>query len=806
MEMPKRGFLPILFSALLRPFVRALDRGSAPEYSGIRSIPGLRDRVRVHWQSHGIPHVYARDEHDLFLAQGYLHAQERLWQMDMGRRFLGGRLAEIFGNFAVPWRELMIFFRGRESADIDYFMRLLGLYRAARASVELLPEDHLARLTAYSEGINRYIERCGRKLPWEFRVLRYEPEPWRPADTILIGKGFAFLLTTALFSRLDMIAIAGKLRDQPDKLRSLFPMYPEQAPTITRAVFNAAGKLSEFANGTFTKLDFHPAGAGSNNWVVAPKRSVSGKAILCNDPHLRLSLPAVWYLMHLKAEASGEPYEVWGATIPGVPCVQVGRNRSIAWGITAAVADDAELYQEKIHPLDADRYLAGHEWLTMESRVERIAVRREAQVEKIVRSTRHGPVISDFNETPTAEALSFRWVALEATEEFCCVYGINSARNWDDFLAGLRYQSAPNLNYAYADGEGNIGYALGGKIPLRPKTPSLLPLEGWRLENDWPGYISFDELPRLFNPTQGVIATANNRVVEASYPHYLSHFYEPPYRIRRIEQLLSAKKTYSPGDMAAIHLDVVSLHARHILAPLKEDLTAIREASPALQGAATLLLDWDGTCDHESAPAALFHVLYFHLRRNLLEPVLGTDLFIAYSEILNQCMAPVDQVLQEKSPLWFSDQTRADLVSKSLRDACDELSERFGADLAKWQWGKIHSLIFSHSLARLEHVKPLLAVGPFPSGGDGTTVSMGFYRHSNPYEHTVGASLRCIIDFGDWQYAGFVLPPGQSGHIFSRHFKDQVDLWRSGQRITMHADLDSAAADSQLLLEPGTPR
>ena len=351
METPKRGLLPILFSALLRPVVRALDRASAPEYSGIRSIPGLQERVNVYWQSHGIPHVYARSQRDLFIAQGYLHAQERLWQMDMGRRFLGGRLTEIFGNFSVPWRELMSVFRGRESADIDYFMRLLGLHRAAVASAGILPEDDLARLTAYSEGVNRYIERCAGKLPWEFRVLRYEPEPWRPSDTLLIGKGFAFLLTTALFSRINMIAIADKLRSQPDRLRSLFPMYPQDAPTITRAVFDSGKDLFDFANGTFTKQDFHPAGAGSNNWVVAPDRSSSGKAILCNDPHLRLSLPAVWYLMHLKAdnaESSGEPYEVWGATIPGVPCVQVGRNRSIAWGITAAVADDAELYREKV--------------------------------------------------------------------------------------------------------------------------------------------------------------------------------------------------------------------------------------------------------------------------------------------------------------------------------------------------------------------------------------------------------------------------------------------------------------------------
>src|SRR5216684_336379 len=350
MEMPKSGFLSTVFSAFLRPLLRQLDKASLPKYQGIVSIPGLGDKVKVGWQSHGIPHVFANNEQDLFLAQGYLHAQERLWQMDMSRRLLTGRLAEIFGNFSVPWKELTSHFRGRESVDFDYFMRLIGMHEAAVASLPLLSEQERQNLQAYSDGVNRYIEGCGKRFPWEFRLLRYQPQPWRPEDSLTIGRGFAFLLSTALFTRLNMIAIAAKLYDQPEKLRSLFPTYPENAPTITRALWESARGLWRFANGTLAGSDAHPAGHGSNNWVIAPSRSATGNAILCNDPHLRLTLPSIWYLMHMRAEPTPtqpDGYEAWGATIPGLPCVQLGHNRWIAWGVTAAICDDVELYREK---------------------------------------------------------------------------------------------------------------------------------------------------------------------------------------------------------------------------------------------------------------------------------------------------------------------------------------------------------------------------------------------------------------------------------------------------------------------------
>jgi penicillin amidase len=796
METPESGLIRNIFSALLRPFIGFLDRRAYPKYRGDLQLAGLKDTVKICWGDYGIPHAYARDEEDLFLAQGYLHAQERLWQMDMSRRFLSGRLAEIFGEFPIPWKELSGHFRGRTSSDFDYFMRIIGIRHAAIASLELLSEYEQRQLNAYSQGVNCYIEQCGRKLPWEFRLLRYEPEPWRPEDSLLMGKGLAFFLSTALFTRLNMIAIAAKLGDHPGMLRSLCPSYPEDEPTITRATWDSVQSVWQFMNGSLGTSQWGANGQGSNNWILAPNRSTTGRAILCNDPHLRLTLPSIWYLMHLKAEESAiqpDGYEVWGASIPGSPCVQLGHNRRISWGVTAAVCDDVELFSEKLHPLDPDRYLIGNSWLLMDKREEIIGIGRKKALKKFVRSTRHGPVLSDFGTRPgSSQALSARWTAREPSQEFRCLLGVNQARDWQGFLDSLAYQSAPTLNYVYADLAGNIGYSLAGKIPLRRRVPSLLPVDGWVEDNDWPAYIPFNELPRLYNPPEGTIATANNRIVDASYPHYLSQFFEPPARIRRIKKLLTLKQRFSINDMAAIQTDIVSLYALELIETLKDDLA--RLATGPRAAAIQRLMQWDGACDQRSVASAIFHVFHHRLMVNLLLPVLGEDLSTAYLEIFNQALIPTLEILRDPSSPWFSKKSRQALVTSSLAEACEELGARFGEDLEFWQWGKVHDLCLNHALGRIKLLSPFLRIGPFPSPGDATTLNMGFYRHSNPYQHIVGASLRFVIDVGAWQ-SNFILSSGQSGHPCSPHYGDQTSLWRAGRYIRMEMSADESSED-----------
>ena len=804
MEAPKSGLFATVFSALVLPVLNFFDKSSLPRYHGAVNLTGLRREVKVKFDRYAVPHVHAANQEDLFFAQGYLHAQERLWQMDMSRRFLSGRMAELFGDFPLPWREFSTQFRGHKTSDLDFFIRLLGIRQAALQSMKLLSDGDLSRLNAYSQGINRYIEQCGKKLPWEFRLLRSAPEPWTAEDSLTIGKGLAFLLSTALYTRLNLIPLAAKLQHDPEKLRSLLPTYPADAPAISRAIVRQSTELCRFTNGMLADTDWHGAGHGSNNWVVGPEKSKSGAAILSNDPHLRMTLPGMFYLMHLAAgeKSAADSYETWGGSMPGLPCIQLGQNRRIAWGITAALCDDAELYRERIHRIEGERYLAGHDWCKFGERRELIRIRGGKVIERIVRASRHGPIMSDFaNTDASGEVLALRWIASESSREIHSVYRLNQARDWREFLTALEFHSAPSLNLLYADRSGNIGYALAGKLPKRGVEPSLLPLAGWDERNDWHGYIPFDELPRLYNPPGALIATANNKIVDSAYPNYLSNFFEPPQRIRRISQLLQSQERFSARDMAKLQLDQVSLHAVELIRTLSDDLRAIPGEGCLLDDAVARLLAWDGNCAAAQVPAAIFHVFHQRLLANLLSDELGGELFAAYTEILNQCIVPTDKIFGNERSCWFARRPRRALVAQSLREACAELRAAFGPDCERWHWGKLHQLSLNHGLGRLAVLRRAINIGPMPSGGDGMTVNVGFYRHASPYSQTVGAALRYVIDFDDPEYSGYVLTSGQSGHPGSRHYRDQFAVWQSGAKIPLSADC-GASDDHCLVMKP----
>ncbi|MGH7847107.1 MAG: penicillin acylase family protein [Candidatus Binatia bacterium] len=788
-------------SLILWPLLRYWARKAKPVRSGNSLLPALTKAVRVVWGPYAVPHLIAENEPDLFVAQGFVHAQERLWQMDFSRRFFCGRLAEIFGAKFLPARELPSGFKDATMADLDFFVRLMGIRQTAVSSLALLPDKLQGFLEAYSQGVNRFIETHRNLLPVEFRLLRYEPEPWRPEDCLTIGKGFALLLSTSLLTRLALTALAERLHGQESKLRSLYPSYPSQDPCITRVSAESSKELLCFLNGTFT------AAQGSNSWVVASSRSATGKPILCNDTHLRMNLPSVWYLMHLKAhnpEAAADNFTVWGATVPGCPCVYIGHNASIAWGVTAALCDDADLYEEKIHPADLDLYLAAGEWKKMKHREEHIAVRGGAGVRRIIRSTRHGPLLSDFTSWGSSQqAMALKWTGQDPALEFQALYGINRARDWSEFLDSLELHVAPTLNYLYADISGNIGYSLAGKVPLRLR-PSLLPLPGWREDFEWQGYIPFAELPRLYNPPEGVIANANNSVADQSYPYYLSALFEPPYRIRRIREVLTAKNLYTLEDMAAIQRDIVSTLAQTTIAILKEDLEQAAVKEPTLAEHVNRLLAWDGSCSEGSDEAALFHVFHQRLMGNILEPDLGSELLRAYAEIFNQCLIPLEQILGDPQSPWFEQSPRAAIIGKSLREAVNVLSREFGAEKKSWGWGRLHALTLRHPLGQNQALAPFFSIGPVPSPGDAVTINMGFFSHANPYDQIVGPTLRMILDSANWGNSKFILVSGQSGHPFSRYYRDQFQLWQTGSFICLDQDPEKMVHRPVLILTPRT--
>ncbi len=732
--------------------------------------------------------------------------------MDFNRRFHTGRLAEILGERIIPWQEISIRFKDKTTVDLDYFVRLMGVRRTACASLKLMPEEHLTRLEAYSEGVNRYIETHLNSLPVEFRLLRYQPDHWQPEDCLTIGKGFALLLSTSLFTRLTMEAIADRLKGQEDKIKSLLPHYPEWGSAITlyapQTSSETSRKLLHFLSGTFYNSRWAAGGQGSNNWVIAPWRAADGKPILCNDPHLRMTLPPVWYLIRMEAlpgNAQDDGYAVWGASIPGSPYIHVGHNRQIAWGVTAALCDDVDLYREKIHPRDPDLYQVLDRWEKIESTEEKILVRGGREVKKTFRFTRHGPVISDFTEpAATDEILALRWTALDLSQDFPAVYGVNRARDWNEFLHSLSHQSAPTLNYVYADREGNIGYSLCGKVPLRPHSPSLIPLPGWSGEFDWKGYIPFSALPRLYNPPEGIIATANNAIADTSYPHYLSALFDPHYRIQRIKDLLTTKEKFSLDDMAGFQEDVVSLQARRLIGVLRGDMEEIGGKEPGLRDPLRKLIQWDGRCGSESPEAALYHVFYNRLMKNLLGPDLGEELLLAYGELFNQSVEPMDQILGDPESPWFRPRTRLSLVEKSLQEAWAELKARLGDRTEQWKWGAFHTLTLDHPLGRVGILAPFFSLGPFPAPGDTVTINSGYYRHSFPYRQVVGTSLRLILTPGTWEQSRYILPSGQSGNALSRHYRDQLKLWWSGNYIRMDYSAQEMEEWSTLTLSPST--
>ncbi|HEY1266643.1 MAG TPA: penicillin acylase family protein [Candidatus Binatia bacterium] len=779
--------------------LRCWLRTSGPRYGGEISLSGLKANVQVSWTPHGVPHVKAETLSDLFLAQGYLHAQERLWQMELNRRALCGRAAEIFGDRRLP-DDLSAHFRGKTLADLDYFLRLLGMRRAAVASVPLLSDEERAVLESYSAGINRYIETHRKSLPLEFRLLRFEPEPWRPEDTLTLGKGFAFFLSTSLLTRLSWIALAARLKDAPEKLASLLPRYPAGAPSITRAVAGEAEELLRFVSGTF-ELYGPAAGQGSNSWAVAPQRSATGSAILCNDPHLKLDLPATWYLMHL---AAGSDFEVWGGTIPGMPCVHIGRNRRIAWGVTAGLCDDADLYREQLDPSDPAFCVTGAARKPLTIIEEQITVRRGKMLTKKIRLTEHGPLVSDAVPCGVdgSTALAFKWTAHAPSREMRVVYDLNRARGWNDFRAALSHQTAPSLNYIYADRDGNIGYSLAGAVPIRGRRPSYLPRDGGEPADEWKGCIPFEELPFLYNPPEGVIATANNDVAGRDYPYHLSDLFEPPYRIGRIKELLAAKERLSVEDMTRIQQDTVSLHARGILQALRGDLEEIARGDQSLRDAAHLLLDWDADCAIGSNAAALFQCFYHHLSLSLLAPAIGEDLFRAYVESFNQSLAPIEAILSGKRSPWFAETPRSTLVAASLAAAVADLTRRLGRDMSGWRWGDLHRLRLSHPFDDVRVIGRWLSLAPVPTGGDGVTVNLGFFRRSHPYAHTVGASLRMVADLADAERTRFLILPGQSGHFLSPYYNDQLALWRSGKYLPVDSSEPTASDGASLILSP----
>ena len=724
-----------------------------PTTAGRLLVHGLDAPVEVIRDRWGIPHLYAQSAHDLFFAQGYVHAQDRLWQMDFNRRVPSGRLSELFGEVTL---------------SNDRFLRVIGMRRAAEEERRLLDPESAATLAAYAAGVNAGILQHGSRLPIEFTLLRYRPEPWTAADTLVFGKLLAWTLGGNW--RYQLLRAHVIARFGIDGLRVLIPPDPGDGPVVVPAGVQPR-RMPPAALLRLLDAGRLPAGLGSNSWAVSGARTASGAPLLANDPHLEAQMPSIWYEMHLV----GGPYDVAGATLPGVPGVVIGHNADIAWGVTNAGPDVQDLYIEQFHATDPNRYLFRGRGEA--ARVIREEIRVKGQIDPVVetvRITRHGPVINDVVEG-LGPFLALRWTALEPGTVSASLLRLDRARTWDEFRAALRLWTVPAQNFVYADRRGNIGYQLPGRIPIRARGDGTVPVPGWTGEYEWADAIPFERLPWALNPPSGYILTANNRIVPAGYPYLLSHEWDPGFRARRIEALLAPLRRATVADMQGMQLDLMSL-------PGRETVRALGDLRIAEEPAAGLLADlrgWDGALGIDSRPAAIYEAFRMALLPLVFKDVLGRDLYKRYVERPEAWQVALLGLLRDPSSRWWGAEGRDAVVAKALTQAHAVLTRSLGPDPSRWTWGRLHPMRFAHPLGRLWVLGWVFNAAAPPTGGDLFTINNGGFS-SSTFAQIIVASYRQVIDLGDWDRSVAVHATGQSGLPFNRHYRDFVRLWATG--------------------------
>jgi penicillin G amidase len=809
MKISLRNVLRLILAAGICVVPNSLfhfPRAAAQQPASTVTIPGLHARVTIRRDERGIPYIEAANDDDLYFAQGYATASDRLWQMDVQRRAARGELAEIFGQATLAQ---------------DKLHRTFGFAKVVDETAAHLPPDLSAVLNAYAKGVNAYIDSLtNQNLPPEFLILQYKPRPWTPADSLAVGKIMAEYLSTSWHIDMMRAAMASLPKDKRDAL------LPEVSPldvlvvgtdrkpanatnrasfSPTRPNTDVLAKVAEMIEserrsaellGVFDHL---PTLQASNNWVVSGKRTVSGKPLLANDPHIPPSAPSVWYL----TELSRPGMHVAGTAFPGAPGIVVGHNDRIAWGVTNLAPDVQDVYIEKFDKDNAGRYLTPDGWRDAEIRHEQIKVRKgfgDATTDTQtfdVTITRHGPIILEKNSATYA----LRWTALDASlNEAGAFLQINRAQSWKEFTAGLSTYGGPTQNFVYADVDGHIGYYGAGKIPIRKSGDGSVPYDGSTEAGQWTGWIPFDKLPHVYDPPLGIIVTANQRVIGADYPYFLTHHWAQPYRARRIFDLLSQKPKLTSDDFRKIQGDVYSIG----LASFARDSAKIlKPAIPAddqkLRDTIAAFEKWDGEVKAESAVAPLAFQMRVAFRARILTAALGPDLFKIYD--WHNFEITLDRLMSEQPKEWLPKEfnSYADLLKACYVDARQALTKDPGPDESKWKWGDVFKVRFNHYLAAVPFVGLQFAIAPFPQNGVyslGPTVNVGS-----------SVSMRLIADASDWDKTQHGITLGESGVPSNPHWKDQLDDWSNVTPRVLpftKAAVESATKET-LIIEPARP-
>ncbi len=779
---------------------------SLPNYNDEINISAIDGNIEIYRDSLAIPYIIAQTEEDAAFAMGYVHAQERLFTMDIARRAGEGKLSEIFGEDTVPFDKMFL---------------TVGIKRNILKNYSKFSSNDIKILKAYSKGVNYYIQNAGGKLPIEFSVLGYEPEKWKPVHSLIIMRMMAWELNIGWWTDFAYTELVQKVGI--DKAKEILPGYQKNGPII---VPKKIAKLSKL-NNSFVNIEkqfrnflgLRGTHIGSNSWVVSGKKSVTGKPIIANDTHLAFSAPDKWFASVIKAGN----WDAAGFTLPGVPGIVIGKNNSIAWTMTNVMADDADFYSEKLDS-SGKKYLYDGRWKNLKIVKDTIKVRNSSPVLNITKITSNGPIISDIhpltflykNEKEEFPPISMRWLGNEFSDELNAIYNVNKAKNFNQFKKALNDFAVPGQNFTYADKKGNIGYVFGASLPIRNYANASFVVDGTTSKNDWKGFIKRNNIPFLLNPKKSYIASANNKMFK-KFKGYISNLWEPSSRIDRITQLLQSKKEHSAGDFKKYQMDFISPYAKEITSHLLSAFKNIKVVDENLKNSLSLLKQWDFNFNKYSQTPLIYAAFFNNLLKNIYKDEMGEGLFNDFVFVANVPYRSVQQLLNQNSNSWFDNintqkiETKNIILRKSLTDALDELERKLGKDMSGWQWGNLHNVTFKHMFSGNSSILDnLINIGPFKIGGDGTTIFNTEYsfaksidkyprfRHGE-FENNLGPAMRFIYDFSKPDEFLMVLTTGQSGQILSDHYKDMTGLWLNGNYVKVRTDTASIFKNKNLL-------
>ncbi|PAV30920.1 penicillin acylase family protein [Virgibacillus profundi] len=747
----------IIIGVILFIFANVYINRTLPQVEGEIELPMLEQEVTVITDENGVPHIQAANEHDLYIAQGYIQAQDRIFQMEMSRRQASGTLSEIVGESAV---------------DHDKYFRSLGLRRAAEKSYDIYTDESKEVLQWFADGVNQYINEAkeNNTLPIEFTLMGAVPAEWTPLDSLTIGKYMAFDLGGHWERQAFNYYVMNNFEEE--KAYELFPSYPEEKPTII-------GDNEIDIASSFEKAVIPHAFNGSNNWVVSGEKTASGMPLLADDPHLGLATPSIWLQMHLETE----DINVSGVIFAGVPGIILGHNENIAWGVTNTGPDVQQLYMEKRNPENPHEFLFEDVWEEADVIDEPIKVKDSETIDYQVVETRHGPIISEFAEDSGKDTvLSLRWTALDPTTELEAILDINKAQNWEEFEAGLEKFLAPAQNFVFASTDGTIAYKANGNIPIYENgDDALLPLPGWEADHEWNGFIPFDELPRVVNPDKGFIATANNKIAGDDYPYHISNVWAQPYRYERIAEVLESSNDLTAETMMDLQMDVGNLQAREFV-PIFSDVLGGVELTEIETEAMELLNDWDFMDEAGYAQPLIFHNWMDEMEALLYNDEIPENV----RGLFGSRAQTTDELLRKAASgdgsIWIEENGGIEEVLHSaLKNTLTDLEEEHGEAMSEWQWGDYHKVQFHHPLSGIH---PVLAFffnneKSMSVGGSSVTPMAASYDASDG-EVDHGASWRFVIDMNDTSRGHHIVGPGQSGHFKSDWYHDQMDDWVEG--------------------------